>query len=94
MAKATAKHILVEQEEFCKQLKDFINEGELSFEEAAEQNSLCPSGNKGGDLGSFGEGMMVPEFDKVIFSEELGTIHGPVKTSFGYHLILITSRED
>ena len=89
---ATAKHILVEDEAKCQELKDKITSGEATFEEVARDNSSCPSGVKGGDLGSFGEGAMVPEFDKVVFNDEVGVVHGPVKTQFGYHLLLITSR--
>jgi peptidyl-prolyl cis-trans isomerase C len=48
----------------------------------------------GGSLGSFGPRQMVPEFDKVVFSEAVGVIHGPIKTQFGAHLILIESRDD
>ena len=54
----------------------------------------APRENKGGDLGSFGPGQMVKEFDEVVFSGDLNTVHGPVKTQFGYHLLEITSRED
>ncbi len=93
MAKARARHILVSSQETCEDLKKQI-EGGADFKEIAESNSQCPSGKQGGDLGEFGEGAMVPEFDKVIFNEELGKVHGPVKTQFGYHLIEITSRTD
>jgi hypothetical protein len=55
--------------------------------------SILPILTKGGDLGSFGPGMMVPEFDKVVFSGEIGQVYGPVQTQFGYHLVEITSRE-
>jgi peptidyl-prolyl cis-trans isomerase C len=94
MAKAQAKHILVEDEQICKDLKQKIIDNELTFEEVAQSYSQCPSGNEGGDLGSFGPKEMVPEFDKVVFNNEIGVVHGPVKTQFGYHLLLITSRED
>jgi len=94
MAKATARHILVEDEQVCKDLKAQIQNKETTFEEAAESYSQCPSGNEGGDLGSFGPGQMVPEFDTVVFNDEVGVVHGPVKTQFGYHLLEITSRED
>lgn len=93
MAKATARHILVETQEQCEDLKTQIENG-TDFAEAARQNSKCPSGQRGGDLGEFGTGQMVPEFDQVVFSKELGQVHGPVQTQFGYHLIEITSRED
>jgi len=64
------------------------------FGEMARQHSTCPSGASGGDLGQFGPGQMVPEFDAVIWKESVGDVHGPVKTSFGYHLIEIVSRTD
>ncbi len=89
---ATAKHILVNDEALCKELKAKIDANETTFEEVAKENSLCPSGAKGGDLGSFGQGAMVPEFDKVVFNDEVGVVHGPVQTQFGYHLLLTTSR--
>ncbi|WP_420810706.1 peptidylprolyl isomerase [Desulfovibrio ferrophilus] len=87
----SAKHILVETEEACLDLKKQIEEG-TSFDDAAKQNSKCPSGQRGGDLGQFQPGMMVAEFDKVCFTEEVGKVHGPIQTQFGYHLILITER--
>ncbi len=92
MATASARHILVNDEALCNELKEKINSGEITFEEAAKQNSTCPSGAKGGELGSFGQGQMVPEFDKVVFNDEVGVVHGPVKTQFGYHLLEITER--
>jgi len=94
MATATARHILVEDEQVCKDIKAQIENGDTTFEEAAQSYSQCPSGNEGGNLGSFGQGQMVPEFDKVVFNDEVGVVHGPVKTQFGYHLLEITSRED
>ena len=92
MAMASARHILVDDEAFCKELKEKINSGEVTFEQAAKENSTCPSGSNGGDLGSFGEGQMVPEFDKVVFNDEVGVVHGPVETQFGYHLLEVTER--
>ena len=94
MAKASARHILVEDEQVCKDLKQKILDKETTFEEAAASHSSCPSGGEGGDLGTFTPGQMVPEFDKVVFNDEVGVVHGPVKTQFGYHLLEITSRED
>ena len=93
MAEASARHILVDTEEQCLQLKDAIANGE-DFGDVAKEHSSCPSGAQGGDLGSFGPGMMVPEFDEVVFSANLGEVHGPVKTQFGFHLLEITSRTD
>ncbi len=91
MTVATARHILVDSEEKCQELKKSIEAG-ADFAEIARNNSSCPSGRSGGDLGEFGPGMMVPEFDKVVFSAEVGTVQGPVKTQFGYHLLEVTSR--
>jgi len=93
MATASARHILVSSEEDCNDLKSQIEDG-TDFAKIAESHSQCPSGKSGGGLGEFGPGRMVPEFDKVIFSAELGKVHGPVKTDFGFHLIEITSRTD
>ncbi len=93
MAKATARHILVDSEDQCNQLKSEIEAG-ADFGEVAKQHSSCPSGQSGGDLGEFGPGQMVKEFDEVVFSGALNTVHGPVKTQFGYHLLEITSRTD
>lgn len=90
---ATAKHILVNDEALCKELKAKIEANEKTFEEVAKELSLCPSGAQGGDLGRFRQGQMVPEFDKVVFNDEVGVVHGPVQTQFGYHLLLITGRE-
>ncbi len=91
MAKARARHILVSTNEACENLKTQI-EGGSDFGELAKEHSSCPSGKQGGDLGEFGPGQMVPEFYKVVFNEEVGKVHGPVKTQFGYHLLEITSR--
>ncbi|APC96906.1 peptidylprolyl isomerase [Pseudofrancisella aestuarii] len=90
--KASARHLLVQSEEECKKIKQDIIDGKVSFEEAAKKHSLCPSGARGGDLGTFSQGQMVPEFDKVVFNDELNVVHGPVKTQFGYHLLEVTSR--
>jgi peptidyl-prolyl cis-trans isomerase C len=93
MATASARHILVETEQQCNDLKQQI-EGGSDFAEMAQQHSKCPSGQRGGDLGSFSQGQMVKEFDDVVFSADLGKVHGPIQTQFGYHLIEITSRTD
>ena len=90
--RASARHILVSDEALCNELKEKINSGEMTFEQAAKDNSTCPSGAQGGDLGTFSQGQMVPEFDKVVFNDEVGVVHGPVKTQFGYHLLEVTER--
>lgn len=89
--KATARHILVEDQATCERLKTDIENG-ADFADLARQHSTCPSGAKGGDLGEFGPGMMVAEFDEVVFSAPVNTVQGPVKTQFGYHLLEVTSR--
>ncbi len=93
MARASARHILVETEQQCKELKAEI-EGGADFAELAKKHSSCPSGSGGGGLGQFGPGEMVKEFDEVVFSAELNKVQGPVKTQFGYHLLEVTSRTD
>jgi peptidyl-prolyl cis-trans isomerase C len=91
MAWATARHILVTTEDACNALKTEIENGS-SFESVAAEHSQCPSGRKGGDLGKFGPGQMVPEFDKAVFTGDVGVLYGPIKTQFGYHLLEVTSR--
>jgi len=79
--------------ELKKTLDDTPAEGRAAkFAELAKEHSACPSGQKGGDLGDFTHGMMVPEFDKAAFALGVGEISGPVKTSFGYHLIMTTAK--
>jgi len=91
MAKATARHILVDSEEQCEELIRQLDNG-ADFERLAAEHSNCPSGQSGGDLGEFSPGQMVPEFDRVVFNEAVGEIHGPIATQFGYHVIEILSR--
>ena len=92
MATATARHILVKDEKTCESLKSQIESGS-DFAAVAMEHSTCPSGRSGGDLGAFRPGEMVKEFDTVVFSAEVGKVHGPIKTQFGYHLIEITQRK-
>lgn len=93
MASAKARHILVATEAQCNELKTKIEAG-ADFADIAKQHSSCPSSKQGGDLGEFGPGQMVPEFDKVVFSAEVNKVQGPVKTQFGYHLLEVTQRTD
>ena len=93
MAKATARHILVETQEKCEDIKRQIEAG-ADFAELAREHSKCPSGRRGGELGEFFPGQMVEEFDDVVFGGDLEKIHGPVQTQFGFHLIEITSRAE
>ena len=91
MAMATARHILVATEDECNTLMTQIQDG-ADFAQVAMAHSSCPSKAQGGDLGQFGPGQMVPEFDKVVFSAPVNEVQGPVKTQFGYHLLEVTSR--
>ncbi|MGD8329497.1 MAG: peptidylprolyl isomerase [Acidobacteriota bacterium] len=93
MPVAQARHILVSSAEQANDIKQQIADG-ADFAEMAKAHSSCPSSRNGGDLGQFGPGQMVPEFDAVIWKESVGDVHGPVKTAFGYHLIEITNRTD
>lgn len=87
-----ASHLLVKTEAEAKQIREDILSGKESFETAAEKYSLCPSGARsGGDLGFFGRGMMVPEFETAAFSLPVGEVSEPVKTQFGWHLIVVTA---
>ncbi len=88
MAKLHALHILVKTEaEANELLYDLKNGGD--FKEIARAKSTCPSGNKGGDLGWFGRGQMVKEFENAAFNLKIGELSKPVKTQFGYHIIKI-----
>ena len=89
---ARASHILVKTEDQAKQIMKRLADGE-EFAAVARRFSSCPSGKNGGDLGWFGKGMMVPEFEKAAFEEEVGKVVGPVKTQFGYHVIKVTGRK-
>jgi peptidyl-prolyl cis-trans isomerase C len=91
MPVARARHILVSTEAAALDLKNQIEAG-ADFAELARAFSSCPSSRRGGDLGEFGPGQMVREFDEVVFSTPIGETQGPVKTQFGYHLIEVTSR--
>lgn len=90
-ASVRAKHILIDNEDKAKEIKEKINNG-LSFEEAAREFSTCPSNSQGGDLGTFTRGKMVPEFENAAFELEVGQISEPVKTQFGYHLIKVDEK--
>ncbi len=87
-----ASHILVEDESTALSILEEINGG-LSFEEAAEKHSKCPSNQKGGDLGFFTKGKMVPEFEAAAFTLSVDEISQPVKTQFGYHIIKVLEKK-
>uniref|UniRef100_A0A7S2RLC9 peptidylprolyl isomerase n=1 Tax=Mucochytrium quahogii TaxID=96639 RepID=A0A7S2RLC9_9STRA len=92
--KASARHILVGEEDLAKTILSKIQKKKATFEEMAQEHSTCPSGKKGGDLGEFSPGQMVAEFDAVCFDPKvtIGKVQGPIKTQFGYHLIIVDSR--
>ena len=90
-----ADHILVDSEEKALEILAKIESGEISFGDAAREYSSCPSGQRGGNLGDFGRGQMVPEFDSAVFELEVDEItKAPVKTQFGYHLIKLNSKSE
>lgn len=93
MVQASASHILVETEEQALEVLAALKEG-ADFAELAREKSSCPSSRQGGELGRFGRGQMVPEFDAVVFSAPVGEVQGPVQTQFGYHLVLVTERTE
>ena len=90
----SAKHILVDDEDACNAILAEIQNGEKAFEDAAKECSTCPSGQQGGDLGEFGRGQMVKEFEDAAFAAEIGQIVGPVKTQFGFHLIKVEAKNE
>lgn len=90
----SAKHILVDSEEKCNEILASINAGEKTFEDAAKEFSSCPSGQRGGDLGEFGKGQMVKEFEDAAFAAEIGQVVGPVQTQFGCHLIKVEKKNE
>ncbi len=85
-AKIHAAHILVKTEQEALGILFDLRHGK-DFGEVAQQKSLCPSGKKGGDLGWFGRGQMVKEFEKTAFELKTGELSKPVKTQFGWHVI-------
>jgi len=84
--KINASHILVKTEQEANVVLYDVTHGK-NFEDVAKQVSLCPSGKKGGNLGWFGKGQMVKEFENAAFSLKKGDISRPVKTQFGWHVI-------
>ncbi len=86
-----ASHILVKDESAAKRLLSELGSG-ADFSALAKKHSMCPSGASGGDLGFFGKGQMVREFEDAAFSAPVGVAVGPVRTQFGYHIILVTAK--
>jgi peptidyl-prolyl cis-trans isomerase C len=88
-----ASHILVETEEKAKELIGML-EGGADFAELAKEHSTGPSGPRGGQLGWFGKGQMVPEFETAVAGLEKGGISGPVQTQFGWHVIILNDARE
>ena len=84
--KVRCAHILVKTEKEANGILERLKKGE-KFANIAKEVSLCPSGKKGGDLGTFGRGKMVKEFENAAFALQKGQISSSVKTKFGYHVI-------
>ena len=106
-AGVTASHILIKTEGITDEAEKANKKAEIeairkqliekkgeNFAELAKEHSGCPSAAKGGDLGTFGPGRMVPEFDKAAFSQPVGEIGPIVETSFGYHIIKVTGKTE
>ncbi len=91
-AQISAHHILVKEEADARKILEDLKADPTKFEAIAKEKSTCPSGKQGGDLGKFGEGQMVPEFDAACKEAEIGKIVGPVKTQFGHHIIRVDER--
>ncbi|NOQ63809.1 MAG: peptidylprolyl isomerase [Methyloprofundus sp.] len=86
MPLACARHILVKTKEEAEMLKKKLANG-ADFASLAKKHSRCNSAKNGGDLGEFSPGTMLKPFDNVVFKKSILTVHGPVKTKFGFHLI-------
>lgn len=86
-----AKHILVQTKEEAVHIKKLLDDG-ADFDELAKQYSICPSKEKGGDLGYFNRGQMVPEFENAAFSTPIGEVSQPVQTRYGWHIIKVTRK--
>jgi len=84
--KVHCAHILVKSESEAKAVLERLKKGE-KFGNVAKQVSRCPSGKKGGDLGTFTRGKMVKEFENAAFKLQKGEVSGVVKTQFGFHII-------
>ncbi|MCD6181983.1 MAG: peptidylprolyl isomerase [Candidatus Cloacimonetes bacterium] len=89
---ANTSHILVDDEGQCNDIYAKLVSGELQFADAAKEFSKCPSSAKGGELGMYARGQMVPEYDDVSFTLDAGEISKPVKTQFGWHIIRLNEK--
>lgn len=92
VSKIRVSHILVEKHSHALKVLDEMNTGK-NFKDLARKYSTCPSRKRGGDLGFFGRGRMVKEFDKAAFALKVGELSKPIKTQFGYHIIKKTGEK-
>ncbi|MBU0590917.1 peptidyl-prolyl cis-trans isomerase [Candidatus Micrarchaeota archaeon] len=92
MAEVRASHILVANLQDAQKIIYELKQGK-DFAVVAKKHSACPSKEQGGDLGFFGKGQMVKEFEDAAFSLEVGKVSEPVKTQFGYHVIKVTAKK-
>ncbi|GAV20691.1 peptidyl-prolyl cis-trans isomerase C [Mariprofundus micogutta] len=91
MRSAMAKHILVKTKAEAEKLKQRLAQGE-DFARLARKYSQCPSRKKDGDLGKIFPGQLVKPIENIIFRKALLKVHGPVKTQFGFHLVVVYFR--
>jgi peptidyl-prolyl cis-trans isomerase C len=91
VSKIRASHILVEKHSQALKVHEELKNG-ADFKDLARKYSQCPSKKRGGDLGSFGRGQMVKEFERAAFALKVGEVSQPVKTQFGYHIIKRTGK--
>jgi len=92
--KVKASHILVDDEKTAKEIKAKLEKGEDFAKLAKEYSKDTASAQNGGDLGWFGPGKMVEEFEKAAYALKVGEVSDPVKTQFGYHIIKVTDKEE
>ena len=84
--KVHCAHILIKTQTEANAVLERLKKGE-KFTEIAKEVSLCPSKKRGGDLGFFGRGKMVKEFEKAAFALQKGQLSPVTKTKFGYHIV-------
>lgn len=92
VTQVAAEHILVRTAAEAIEIKKNLDNGG-NFEYYAQKYSICPSAQRGGYLGYFGKGQMVPEFERKAFSMNVGDVSGPIRTNFGWHIIKVVDKK-